>query len=288
MKTKIKTAVLPIAGLGTRFLPLSKVIPKEFFPLGSKPVIQYIVEEALEAGVEKIIFVISPEKKEIFEKYILKYFKEDSDLLSILKKRKKQEAIEALNSIPKIDWEYTIQKKPLGDGDAILKAEKFVNSGPFLVLFGDDISYNPGGPSMAVQLVKAFEKIQKTILCLYKMPKERLSSYGVPKVKKIRADQCKSNTNIYKIEDLVEKPKENPPSRFACVGKWLLTPEIFYYLKKTKSQNGEILLANALRDMLKDEKEIFGVEAQGKWLECGTKESWMESFLYLAKNSKNR
>ena len=280
MKRKVKTAILPIAGLGTRFLPLSKVIPKEFFPLGSKPVIQYIVEEALETGVEKIVFVISPEKKEIFDKYILKYFKEDPDLLAILKKRKKQEAIEALNTIPKIDWEYTIQKEPLGDGDAILKAEKFVQNGPFIVLFGDDISFNPGGPSMAVQLVNAHSKIQKSLLCLYKMPKEKLSSYGVPRVKKVK-------DRLYKIEDLIEKPKENPPSSFACVGKYLLTPEIFDYLKKTKAHNGEIILANALRSMIQDKKEIYGLDVQGRWLECGTKGKWMESFLYFSKMAKD-
>jgi len=280
MKRKVKTAILPIAGLGTRFLPLSKVIPKEFFPLGSKPVIQYIVEEALETGVEKIVFVISPEKKEIFDKYILKYFKEDPDLLAILKKRKKQEAIEALNTILKIDWEYTIQKEPLGDGDAILKAEKFVQNGPFIVLFGDDISFNPGGPSMAVQLVNAHSKIQKSLLCLYKMPKEKLSSYGVPRVKKVK-------DRLYKIEDLIEKPKENPPSSFACVGKYLLTPEIFDYLKKTKAHNGEIILANALRSMIQDKKEIYGLDVQGRWLECGTKGKWMESFLYFSKMAKD-
>jgi len=187
---KINTAVLPIAGLGTRFLPLSKVIPKEFFPLGSKPIIQYIVEEAIEAGVEKIIFVISPEKKEIFEKYILKYFRNDKILLKILERRKKKIAIEALNSIPQIKYEYTIQQKPYGDGDAILRAEKLVGNRPFLVLFGDDVSYGRRG--IASQLVDTFKIIKKSLLCLYKMPKERLSAYGVPKVKKIK-------NRLYKI-----------------------------------------------------------------------------------------
>ena len=276
---KINTAVLPIAGLGTRFLPLSKVIPKEFFPLGSKPIIQYIVEEAIEAGVEKIIFVISPEKKEIFEKYILKYFRNDKILLKILERRKKKIAIEALNSIPQIKYEYTIQQKPYGDGDAILRAEKLVGNRPFLVLFGDDVSYGRRG--IASQLVDTFKIIKKSLLCLYKMPKERLSAYGVPKVKKIK-------NRLYKIEDLIEKPKENPPSSFALVGKYILTPEIFFYLKKIKFQNGEIILANAIRKMIKDKKNVLGLEVQGKWLECGTKEKWMENFIFLAKNRKSK
>ena len=270
----IKKAVIPIAGLGTRFLPLSKVIPKEFFPLNSKPVIQYIIEEVLEAGIDEIIFVISPEKKEIFENYILKYFREEKKLLNILKKRKKEKAIEALNSIPKIKYRYVLQKKPLGDGDAILKAEKFIRKEPFLVLFGDDVSY--GKEKFPSQLVTAFEKNKKTFLCLYKLPKKKLSAYGVPRVKKI-------GKGLYKIRDVIEKPKGNPPSNFALVGNYLFTPEIFSYLKKIKPKNGEIVLAEAIKEMIRDKKEVFGLEVKGKWLECGDKEKWMKSFLFLAK-----
>ena len=271
----IEKVVIPIAGLGTRFLPLSKVIPKEFFPLDSKPVIQYIVEEALEAGVREVIFVISPEKKEIFENYILKYFREERELLNILRKRKKEKAIEALNSIPKIKYRWILQEKPLGDGDAILKAEKFVRDEPFLVLFGDDISFNDKGPKMAAQLLETFKKIKKPLLCLYKKSKKELLNYGVPKVKKIK-------NRLYKIEDIIEKPKV-PPSNFALVGKYVLTPEIFSYIRETKPQNGDIYLANAIKNMIKDKKNVFGLETKGRWLECGDREKWMKSFLFLAK-----
>lgn len=293
---KITAAVLPIAGLGTRFLPLSKVIPKEFFPLNSKPVIQYIVEEALEAGVKKIIFVVSPDK----EKFLNKYFKEDKELLKLLKERKKNSAIETLKSIPKIKYEYVIQKEPYGDGDAILKAEKLVGKKPFLVLFGDDISFNENGPLMAEQLVKTFEEIKKPLLCLYKKPKKELFAYGVPKVttklsllpssslqlpsSSLRGRSPKQS--LCQIEDIVEKPEKNPPSSFALVGKYILTPEIFYYLKKEPLHNGEIGLAYALQDMIKDGKDVFGIEAEGKWLECGTKEKWFQAFLYLTKRPK--
>jgi len=273
---EIKKAVIPIAGLGTRFLPLSKVIPKEFFPLDEKPMIQYIVEEAIEAGIKKIVFVISPEKKEIFEKYILKYFKgEEKKLLSILRKRKKTEAINALKSIPKIKYEYIIQPRPLGDGDAILKAEKLVRNEPFLVLFGDDISFNDEGPKMTAQLLETFKKIKKPLLCLYRKSKKELLSYGVPKVKKIK-------NRLYKIEDIIEKPKI-PPSNFALVGKYVLTPDIFPYIRKTKPQNGDIYLANSIKNMIKDKKEVFGLEVKGRWLECGDKEKWMKSFIFLTK-----
>ncbi len=275
----IKKAVIPIAGLGTRFLPLSKIIPKEFFPLGTKPVVQYVVEEALKAGVREIIFVVSPKKKDIFKKYILKYFKEEKELVKILKRRKKEEAIKALGEIPKIKYRYTIQKKPLGDGDAILRAEKLIGNEPFLVLFGDDVSWGKEG--MPSQLVKTFNKVKKPVLCLYKMPKNKLSAYGVPKVEKIKG-------RLYRIEDLIEKPKKNPPSSFALVGNYVLTPDIFSYLKKTKPKNEEIILANALKEMIKDGKGIFGVCVKGKWLECGDKKKWVKSFVFLANLNKRK
>ena len=271
----VKKAILPIAGLGTRFLPISKTIPKEFLPLNSKPVIHYIVEEAIQAGVREFIFVISPEKKEIFKKYIVEYFgKEKKDLMRILKKRKKEEAVSILKSIPKIKWKVVIQKEPRGDGDAILKAERFIKKEPFLVLFGDDLSF--GKESFPLQLVKAYKKYKKPILCLYKMPKRKLSAYGVPKVKRIKG-------KVYKILDIVEKPKGNPPSSFALVGNYLLTPEIFKFLKKTPPLKGELILANALKKMIEEKKEVLGIEVSGKWLECGDLKKWMKSFLFLAR-----
>jgi UTP--glucose-1-phosphate uridylyltransferase len=271
----VKKAILPIAGLGTRFLPLSKTVPKEFLPLDSKPVIHYIIEEALEAGVKEFIFVISLEKKEVFRKYILEYFgKEKKDLMKILKERKKEEAISILKSIPKIKWKVAIQKEPRGDGDAILKAEKFIKKEPFLVLFGDDLSF--GRKSFPLQLVETYKKYKRPILCLYRMPKKSLSSYGVPKVKRVRG-------KVYKILDIVEKPKENPPSSFALVGNYLLTPEIFIFLKKTPLFKGELILANALKKMIEEGKEILGIEVSGKWLECGDLQKWMKSFLFLAR-----
>jgi len=271
----VKKAILPIAGLGTRFLPISKTIPKEFLPLNSKPVIHYIVEEAIQAGVREFIFVISPEKKEIFKKYIVEYFgKEKKDLMRILKKRKKEEAVSILKSIPKIKWKVVIQKEPRGDGDAILKAERFIKKEPFLVLFGDDLSF--GKESFPLQLVKAYKKYKKPILCLYKMPKRKLSAYGVPKVKRIKG-------KVYKILDIVEKPKGNPPSSFALVGNYLLTPEIFKFLKKTPPLKGELILANALKKMIEEKREVLGIEVSGKWLECGDLKKWMKSFLFLAR-----
>ncbi len=279
MTSEVKKAIIPIAGLGTRFLPLSKVIPKEFFPLGTKPVVQYVVEEALRAGAKEIIFVVSPKKKDIFEKYILKYFQHEQELQDILKRRRKKEALEALNCIPKIKYSYIIQTEPRGDGDAILRAEKLVGKEPFLVLFGDDVSFGKEG--MPSQLVMAFKKTAKPMLCLYKMPEEKLSAYGVAKVKRVKG-------RLYQIKDLVEKPKENPPSHFALVGNYVLTPEIFSYLKKTKPKNEEIILANALKEMIEDGKGVMGLWVKGKWLECGDKEKWVKSFIFIDREKNKK
>ena len=276
-KIRVRKAVIPIAGMGTRFLPLSKIIPKEFFPLGTKPAIQYIVEEAVNAGIEEIIFVVSPKKKAIFKNYILKYFKEEKGLLKILEKRKKGKAIATLKNIPRIKYRYTIQKKPLGDGDAILRAEKLVKKEPFLVLFGDDISWAKEG--MSSQMAKMFQKVKSPLLCLYKMPKNKLPAYGVPEVKKVKG-------RLYRILDLIEKPKRNPPSSFAIVGKYILTPQIFSYLKKIRPHNGEIILANALRQQIKEGKQVFGLWIKGKWLECGDRKKWLESLIFIAKDKK--
>lgn len=285
-KCIIDTAVIPIAGLGTRFLPLSKIIPKELFPLGVKPVVQYVVEEALEAGVKKIIFIISPKKRDIFKRYILGYFRKDEELISILKERKKEEALYELKCIPRVKYEYVVQRNPKGDGDAILKVEKLIGKKPFLVLFGDDISLprypkktKEGimGEGMANELVETYSSVKSPVLCLYKMQKDRLGSYGVPRIKKIK-------DRTFQILDLIEKPKlKEAPSNFALVGKYVLTSDIFYFLKKTEEQNGEIILANALKEMIRQDKKIFGFATKNKWIECGTKEKWIENFKYFTK-----
>jgi len=267
---KVKKALIPIAGLGTRFLPISKIIPKEFLPLGRKPILQHIVEQALEAGVKEFVFVVSPDKERLLRDY---FGRENEWLLHILRERGKKKEIEILKNIPKLKMKVVFQNFPAGDGDAILKAEGFLKREPFLVMFGDDLSF--GKESFAEQLTSTFEKYQKPMLCLKQKKKEELSAYGVPKIKKLEG-------NVYKILDLVEKPKTNPPSHFALVGNYVLTPEIFSFLKRTPLQNNELILANALNMMVKEGKEILGLRVKGKWVECGTLEKWIENFKIFA------
>ena len=248
---KITKAILPIAGRGTRFLPLSRVLPKEIWPLLDKPVIQYIAEEALASGIKKIIFITRPEKK-----LILDYF-----------------------SGQKLAFETANQNKPSGDGHAVLQAKSLIKNEPFAVLFGDDV-VDSKTPCLS-QLIKVFQKYQKPVIALYRLPKEKLPSYGIVGVEKIGA-------KVYKIKKIIEKPRiKEAPSNIAIVGKYIFTPEIFKYLAEAKPGfKGEIILAEILTKMIADGKEILGVEFEGKWLECGSKEKWIDSFLYLAKKPR--
>ena len=272
-KNQIKKVVIPIAGLGTRFLPLSKILPKELWPLVDKPVIQYIVEEAKNSGIRDIIFVISPEKKVVLD-YFKKYYLQKSPRLEkTLKDRKKQESLKELANLEELcrdlNFSFVLQKKPLGDGHAILQAKDLIGDEPFGVLFGDDI-VDSKVPCL-LQISKIFKTCQKPVVSLQRVPTERLSSYGVVGIDKIA-------NRLFKIKKFVEKPPfDSAPSDLAIVGKYILTPEVIDYLKKTKpSKSGEIILANAFAKMIEDGKMIYGYEFEGEWLECGTKDGWVQ------------
>lgn len=274
---EIKKAVILLAGLGTRFLPLSRVIPKELWPLADKPVIQYILEEAIYSGVKEIIFVLRPDNKHILN--YVDYEKSFSKIEKILKERKDEKNLEEIKKIEKllkgINFSYVYQKEALGDGHAILETKKLVKDDPVGVLFADDI-VKSNVPVLS-QLINVFKTSQKPILSLYSLPKEKLSSYGVVEVEKIASRH-------YKIKGIVEKPKmEESPSNFAIVGKYIITPEVFDYLSKTKpTAKKEIILANAFSNMIKDDKNIYGREIEGEWLECGNKLAWLKSNIKLS------
>ena len=271
---KIKTAIIPIAGLGTRFLPLSKVLTKEFWPLADLPVLQYILEEAAGSGVKKIVFVTGLKNNKILD-----YFRKNIDLEKDLKKRKKNEIIKSLEKMEKsfkgISFSFALQKEPLGDGHAVLQAKNLVKKEPCLVLFGDDIvdSQTP----CSLQLAKVFEKYQKPVIALHKLPKEKLSSYGIVKAEKI-------SSRLYKIKDIIEKPKTGQaPSDLAVVGKYVINSDVFDFLKNTPSEaKGEIRLAGAFKEMIKRGMEIYGYQFEGKWLECGNKLAYLKSNLYFS------
>ncbi|MFH1180965.1 MAG: sugar phosphate nucleotidyltransferase [bacterium] len=245
---KVVKAIMPIAGLGTRFLPLSKALPKEIWPLLDKPIIQYVAEEALASGIKKIVFVVRPGKK-----MILDYFTDQ-----------------------KIPFETVWQNEQLGDGHAILQAKSKIKNEAAAVLFGDDVVASKI-PCLA-QMIKVFEKYQKPVIAIYRLPKKMVSSYGIVGAEKIAP-------RVYRIKKIVEKPTaKEAPSNLAIVGKYIITPEVFDYLAKAKPGfKGEIILAETFSKMLQEGKELLGYEFEGKWLECGNLEKWINSFLYLAK-----
>jgi len=270
----IKKAIIPVAGLGTRFLPLTKAIPKPILPLADRPMIDYIVEEAKKSGIERIVFVLSSEKNNILD-----YFKKNPRLENILEKRNQKDILKSLKDLDKeienISFSSVIQQNPKGDGDAILKAQKIIGKDACGVLFGDDVILSK--VPVLEQLANVFKTCQKPIVCLKRVPQDMISSYGVVKVDKIA-------NRLYKIKDIIEKPKkeEDTPSDLAIVGRYIITPLVFDYLKKVNpNYKGEIILAQALKDMLKDGKIVYGYEMEGEWLECGNKLNWLKSNLRI-------
>ena len=273
-KVEIKKVIIPVAGLGTRFLPLSLAISKEFFPLVDKPLIQYILEEVKKSGFTDVIFVISQKQK-----MILNYFKKSPELEKILIKKKREKILKELKdfeeSFSGISFSYVVQKNPIGDGHAILQAQKLLSSEPVAVSFSDDI-IDSDTPALS-QLNNIFETSNAPVIALKSMPKDKISSYGAVSVEKI-ADR------LFKIKKIIEKPEASQiSSNLVIVGKYILTPEVFSYLKKASpSKKGEIILAEVFDKMLNDGKVIYGYELKGEWLECGDKLKWLKSFLYLS------
>jgi len=271
---EVKKAIIPLAGFGTRFLPLSKSLPKEFFPLVDKPIIQYILNEVKNSGIEEVVFVVSPRQK-----MILEHFKKSPDIEKFLSKRNKQEILKEFKEFEglfeNIAFNFVVQKEALGDGHALLQAASKIKNNPVAVSFGDDI-IDCENPAL-MQLINIFKTCSAPVIGLKSLPKEKIPSYGSVAVEKIAH-------NLYKIKKIIEKPSLSEiPSNLVIVGKYILTPDVFDYLKKSEpSQKGEIILAEVFAKMLNDGKTIYGYELKGEWLECGDKMKWLKSFLYFS------
>lgn len=271
MNKKITKAVIPVAGLGTRFLPATKAIPKELLPIIDKPVIQYIVEEAVNSGIREIIFVVSPEKKNL----IKKHFSRNEFLENRLRRQGKQhllEKLQATNNLAK--FSFVIQKEPHGDGHAILCARNKIKNKPFAVLFGDDI-IDSKTPALS-QLIKVYEKKHCSVICLEKIEKKDSRKYGVvmPEHKK---------GNICEIKSLIEKPSpEKAPSNLGIIGKYIVTPACLKILEKAKKgKDGELRLINGFQKLIKTEK-IFGVCVKGKRFDTGDKDGFLRAIKYFS------
>jgi len=273
-------AIIPVAGLGTRFLPLSKVLPKELWPLVDKPVIHHIVEEVKNSGLTEIIFVVNPEKKEV-----LNYFEKSSKKIhQDLRKKKRNEPLKQIKELEdtfkNISFSYVLQKKPLGAAHAVFQAKKLAGKEPSCTLWADDVIESK--VPCLLQLGEIFRTTQKPVIALSQVTDEKIPSYGMVKVEKIA-------NRLYKIKKIVEKPSvENSPSNLAIVGRYIITPEVFEYLERTDFEKEEDLsLTDVLGRMAEDGKTIYGYEFEGKWLECGNKSAYLKSNLYLSLKDPN-
>jgi len=255
----VKKAVIPVAGLGTRFLPATKAQPKEMLPIVDKPVIQYIVEEAVKAGIRQIIFVTGKHKRAIED-----HFDTNFELEYSLEKKGKEELLKLVREVTNLaEIVYVRQKEPLGLGHAILTAEPAVGNEPFAVLLGDDIMVSDT-PAIK-QLIDVFDKYRCTVLGVQEVPKEDVSKYGIVGGKEVEE-------GVFKVDTLVEKPSiEEAPSNFAITGRYILTPGIFEALKKTPpGKGGEIQLTDGI-EKLGMKEALYAKIMEGKRYDTGNK-----------------
>ena len=272
----IKKAILPVAGLGTRFLPATKAIPKEMLPIVDKPLIQYAVEEAIEVGINEIIFIISPDKFSIKN-----HFKKNKNLESQLKKSNKIEILDKLNSsiFSKVKFYYINQYDQKGLGHAILQAESIIKKSPFAVLLPDDL-FISSKPCLG-QLLDIYNNKKSSVISVNRINKANIHKYGVIK----KGDEV---DGIIKIDDIVEKPPANEaPSDLAVCGRYILNGSIFEHLKVTEQdRTGEIQLTDAIKSLLSEE-EIFASIFDGKKYDCGSKEGFIHANIALALEDKS-
>ncbi|WP_067142156.1 UTP--glucose-1-phosphate uridylyltransferase GalU [Oceanivirga salmonicida] len=260
---KIRKAIIPAAGLGTRVLPASKAQPKEMIPILDKPALQYLIEELTESGIREILIITGRNKNSIEN-----HFDSSYELESMLEERKK---FDLLNDVIKIsnmaNIYYVRQKKPLGLGHAISKAESFVANEPFLVLLGDDIMYTEGKPVCKQLIDKYYEIGPGNILGVQKVPKNHVSKYGI-----IDIDN-KVDDKTVNVKNFIEKPDiDEAPSQYAALGRYILEPEIFDYLRDIKAgKNGEIQLTDAILNMLKDNHKLYAYEFDAIRYDAGDK-----------------
>ena len=260
MKQKIRKAVFPAAGLGTRFLPATKASPKEMLPLVDKPLIQYSVEEAVASGIESILIVTGREKSSIENHFDISY-----ELESVLQEKGKTEFLEMVHSISEIcRISYTRQKQALGLGHAIYQAKDFSENEPFAVLLADDV-VDAEKPALR-QMIEVFEKYNAPVIATMQVAGEAISRFGV-----IDAEEVEPN--VFRIKDMVEKPKfEDAPSDLAIIGRYILTPDVFDAIERTeKGAGGEIQITDAMRLMLKEGKPFYAVKLEGNRHDAGDK-----------------
>lgn len=268
---KVTKAVIPAAGLGTRFLPATKACPKEMLPLVDKPTIQYIIEEALASGIKDILIITGHNKRAIED-----HFDYNPELEVNLREHGKDELLAMVKEIGDINLHYIRQKEPKGLGHAILCAKSFVGDEPFAVLLGDDVVYNEATPCLK-QLIDVYDTTGASVLGCQTVPQEKVSSYGIV------ASEATENKRIFKVHNMVEKPSvAEAPSRLAVLGRYVITPEIFAILEQTApGRGGEIQLTDALK-VLAQQQEMYAYDFVGRRYDVGDKQGFLEATVEYA------
>ncbi|UJL48321.1 UTP--glucose-1-phosphate uridylyltransferase GalU [Virgibacillus sp. NKC19-16] len=268
MKT-VKKAIIPAAGLGTRFLPVTKAMPKEMLPIVDKPTIQYIVEEAIESGIEDIIIVTGKGKRAIED-----HFDHNLELEENLVKKEKFDLLDKVNYASNVDLHFIRQKEPKGLGHAVWCARKFIGDDPFAVLLGDDIvkAETPG----LRQLIKQYEETESSVVGVQQVPDDETHRYGI-------VDPSTIEGRRYQVNDFVEKPKQGTaPSNLAIMGRYVFTPEIFSYLEKHQiGAGGEIQLTDAIQQ-LNELQKVYAYDFEGKRYDVGEKLGFLRTNLEFA------
>jgi UTP--glucose-1-phosphate uridylyltransferase len=267
---RVKKAVFPVAGLGTRFLPATKSTHKEMLPLIDKPLVQYVVEEAVHSGIEQILFVTGRGKRAIEDHFDIAF-----ELESMLYDKGKDLELHQVREIAEMANIFFVrQKEALGLGHAILCAKEFVGDEPFAVLLGDDI-IDAEVPCLS-QLLDVYERYRAPVLALEQVPMENISSYGC-----VRANAL--TERVYEVHDLVEKPPKNEaPSDLAIIGRYILSPGIFPILElQEPGKGGEIQLTDALKTLVKQES-IYGCQFEGVHHDCGDKLGFLKATVDMA------
>jgi len=275
MSAKVRKAVFPAAGLGTRFLPATKASPKEMLPLVDKPLIQYGVEEAVQSGLQHIVIVTGRGKSSIEDHFDVSF-----ELEYLLESKKKNDMLAQVRGISDmIDVSYVRQKEALGLGHAVLRSKALVGNEPFAVVLSDDI-IDAEVPCIR-QLLDVHEQYEASVIALMEVPPDQISAYGVVDAELV--SDGKLGNKLYRIRDMVEKPKkEDAPSNLAVIGRYLLTPDIFECIESIEpGSGGELQLTDALRLMLR-RRPVFGLKFDGRRFDAGDKLGFLKATVEFA------
>lgn len=267
---KIKKAVIPVAGLGTRFLPATKTVPKELLPIVDTPAIQYVVQEAVDSGISEVIFVTGRNKDSIED-----HFDENPELEQVLDERGQTETVQSLRRIAEMIEVVSVrQKRPLGLGHAVLCARNLVGDEPFAVLLSDDL-IDSSVPCLR-QLLEVFENKKESVIALRRVPDHEVQRYGIVQGKQL-------SNRLYEVDDMVEKPHpDEAPSRLAIIGRYILQPKIFSLLEKvTPGRGGEIQLTDAIAQLAR-QKKVYGYEFEGEHYDIGDKLGFVRATIAYA------